>query len=333
MAHFAPDFSKSENDFEYPDPELTFDVHSEHRNRMSGYSASSRQDCYPSPRNQDIYQAETSIAEHPHQSFTSNPWHEEFIFGQVTPTPPPLLENAAQHTKKVNREFVAYPAGRQQARRGTTGKIVCPDCGGKFTVMSSLNRHSKICKKAWQPALSQHENMKVPDAESVSALGVHPLAADEHNFVSSEGVSSVTRFNSNIYDMPKKRTRSASHDTEDSILANKLCNYNSLTAEPNWSPPAQHDQAEGLDSNFHTIPATNTSFHPSNDQTPNLTSGPYPLSPSAQEAIRTRSYVPQSEDSSANHNPLFCDVCYVTLPRRDLLQLHRAGAHGLTEEP
>ena len=339
MAYFAPDSSKSENVFEYPDPESHFDVHTEHQTQTSGYHPSPRQDCYPSPRNQDMDRVETSIAEHPGQSFSSDPWYEEPTSGQVTPvlpftsTPLPSLENVAQHTKKVNRGFVPYPAGRLQARRGTTGKIVCPDCGGKFTVMSSLNRHSRICKKVWRPASTQHENMKVSDAERVSDLNVHPLAADEHDFISSEGVSSGTGFESNIHCMPTKRTRSASHDTEDSILANKPRNYNSLIAESNWSPPAQLDQTEGPDSHFSIVSATNTSFSPSNAQTTSPTSGPYSPSPYPQKAFGTRLHVPQRGGTSADHNTLICDVCYAVFPRRDRLRLHRIRAHGLTEEP
>ena len=334
MAYFASDSSKSENGFEYPDPEATFHVPSEHQTQMSGYPASSRQNCYPSPSHQAMYQAMTSIADHPHQSSTSNPWQEEPSFGQVTPVPllttRPLapLESGLQHTEKDNGRFVPYPAARQQPRRGTTGKIVCADCGGRFTVISSLNRHSKICrgrKKAWQPASTQH---------SVSDLSVHPLAANERGSNSSEGRSSVTGFNSNIYHTPTKRTRSASHDIEDSILTNKLRNDASPTAYSNWSPPAQHAQTEGLhSSNFHTVSATNTSFSPSNAQTPSLMSGPYAQSPYSHNAIGTRSYVPQSRDTSADHNTFFCDVCYGTFPRRDLLQLHMASAHGVTEEP
>ena len=342
MAYFASDSNKSENGFEYPDPESTFDVHSEHQTEVQGYPTSSRQNCYPSPTHQAMYQAMTSFAENPRQSFSSNPWQEEPSFGSVTPvlpfatTPPTSLESASQPTKKANPGFVPYPAVRQLAPRGKTGKIICADCGKRFTVRSSLNRHSKICrgrKKAWQPASSQHEKVKVPDADSVSDLSVEALAPDGHDFVSSEGVTGGTRFNSDIYHTPTFRTRSASHDTEESILANQLSNYNSLTAESNWSPSAQHDRAEGFNSNSHTVSATNTSFRPSNSQTPSLTSSPYAPSPYSQTATETRSNVAQIRDASADHKPFCCDVCYVTFPRRGLLQIHRASAHGVTEEP
>ena len=340
MAYFGSD-SKSENGFEYPDPEATFHVHSQHQTQMSGYPASSRQNCYPSPSNQAMYQAMTSFADHPRQSSSSNPWHEEPSFGQVMPAlppasaSPPFVGSAPQYTKEVSRGFVPYPAERQQPRRGTTGKIVCADCGGRFTVMSSLNRHSKICrgrKKAWQKAPTQYQNEKVPNADSASDFSIGPSAANEHEFVSSERVSGITKFNSNMHHTPTKRTRSASQDTEDSILAKKLSNYNSLTAGSNWSPPAQYEEADGLDSNSHTVSATRTSFSPSSAQTRSLTSGPYAQSPYSQKAVGTRSYVPQSSDTSANHNTLLCDVCYGTFSRRDLLQLHRASAHGLAEE-
>lgn len=338
MAYFAPGRSKSEDGFHYPDPESIFDLHSEHQTQMSAYSASPRQIPYPSPTHQAMYQATTSIAEQPRQSSSSNPLHEVPSLGQVTPvrpsTPPPTLDSVSQHTENSNHRFVPYPAGRQQRKRGTTGSIVCADCGGRFTVRSSLNRHSKLCrgrKKAWQPASTQYEALKVPDGDSVSNLSGPALAADDYGSVSSEGVRSIAGFNSNAYHLPPNRTRFASHDIKNSSLANDLSNDASLTAESNWSPPGQHDQVEGLDSKFHTMSATNTSFSPSNAQGPSLTSGSYAPSPSAQKAIGTRSYVPQSRDKSADHNPFFCNVCYGIFPSRDLLQLHRASAHGLTE--
>ena len=339
MAYFASGSNNRENGFEYPDPESIFDVQSDHQMYMSGYSASSRQNCYPSPSNQAMYQAEVSAAEHPRQSSPSDPWHDVHSLAQVNPvlpsasTPPSSLGSASQDTEKGKRGVVPYPAGRQQAPRGTTGRIVCADCGGKFTVMSSLNRHSKICrgrKRAWQPASTPHRNTKVPGADSASDLSVHATAAEDHDDVSSEGVSSVTGFNSNIYHTPTKRTRSASHDLEDSILANKISNYDSLSAGSNWSPPVQPDQTERPDSNFHTAPATTTSFMLSNAQNTSPTSG---LTPYSQKACETPSYVPHSGDTSANHNPFFCDICYGTFPSRDLLQFHTASIHGVTAKP
>ena len=334
MAYFAPGRGKSENGFQYPDPESIFDSHSEHQSQVSALSASPHQISYPSPTHQAMYQATTSIAERPHQSSFSNPLHE----GQVTPvrrfTPPPILDSASQHTEISNGRFVPYPAGRQQRKRGTTGSIVCADCGGRFTVRSSLNRHSKLCrgrKKAWQPNSTQYEAVKIPDGDGVSNLRAPALAADDYGSVFSEGVGSIAGFNPNSYHLPPNRTRFASHNIKDSSLANDLSNDASLTAESNWSPPGQHNQVEGLDSNFHTMSATNTSFSPSNAQSPSLTSGSYTPSSSAQKAIGTRSYVPQSRDESADHNPFFCNVCYGIFPSRDLLQLHRASAHGLTE--
>ncbi|KAM0802058.1 hypothetical protein BDR22DRAFT_134638 [Usnea florida] len=339
MAYFTSNSNERENGFEYPDPESIFDVQSDHQTPMAGYSASSRQNCYPSPSNQAVFQARNSIAEHSRQSSSSDPWQDVPSLAQVNAvlpyasSPPPSLGSALQETKKGKRESVPYPAARQQAPRGTTGKIVCTDCGGKFTVMSSLNRHSKICrgrKKAWQPASTPHRNMMVPNADSASDLSVHATAADEHDDVSSEGVSSITGINPYVYHTPTKRTRSTSHDTEDSILADKLSNYSSLTAGSNWSPPARPDQTEGPDSNFHTTPATKTSFSFSNSQNTSPTSG---LSPYSQRACEAPSYVPHSGDTPANNNPFFCDVCYGTFSSRDLLQIHRASAHGVTEDP
>ena len=336
--YFGPQSNQSDNGFEYPDPESYFDVHGEHQTQMSGYPASSRQNCYPFPNNHAMYQAETSIAEHPRQSSSSALWHFEHVTPVLpsTATPPPSLSNPLQQRKKDSPGFVPYPAGRQQAPRGTTGTIICADCGGRFTVRSSLNRHRKICrgrKKSWQPGSTQHKNMKVSDAGLVSNRSAHSLATDEHDSVSSEGVSSTSGFNSSVYHTPTKRTRSASHDIEDSILAKRLSNYNSLTAGSNCSPRARPNQTAGPDSTSYTMPATNTSSHPSNAQSSSVASSLYRQSPYSQKAVETRSYVTENRDTSADHNPFFCNICYGTFPRRDLLQFHRANTHGLTEIP
>ena len=46
--------------------------------------------------------------------------------------------------------------------RGTTGRVVCDKCGGKFTVISSLNRHNKICrgqKSVKKPSSTQRKSI------------------------------------------------------------------------------------------------------------------------------------------------------------------------------
>ena len=47
----------------------------------------------------------------------------------------------------------------------------------------------------------------------------------------------------------------------------------------------------------------------------------------------TQSYVPQGLDTSADHANFFCDLCPRTFVRRDILQLHKAQVHHLTEFP
>ena len=47
----------------------------------------------------------------------------------------------------------------------------------------------------------------------------------------------------------------------------------------------------------------------------------------------TQSYVPQGLDTSADHASFFCDLCPGTFARRDILQMHKARVHHLTEFP
>lgn len=78
------------------------------------------------------------IASLPSPASLSEPRSSTFpLFTDFSPSP-------AGDTKP---RFISYKSrtARTKRPRGTTGSIVCDRCGYKFTVVSSLNRHSKIC--------------------------------------------------------------------------------------------------------------------------------------------------------------------------------------------
>ena len=75
-------------------------------------------------------------------------------------------------------------AVRKKRPRGTTGKIVCDRCGTKFTVMSSRNRHNKICRGNKSAKKPSSTPMKVTKTKSSSVLvkseyNINALPLDE----------------------------------------------------------------------------------------------------------------------------------------------------------
>lgn len=57
-----------------------------------------------------------------------------------SPSPAPT-EHIMPPTDFKNTKFISY----KKRSRGTTGNIVCDECGYRFTVASSLYRHEKVC--------------------------------------------------------------------------------------------------------------------------------------------------------------------------------------------
>ena len=131
-------------------------------NAYSGHDAAGGSDiCEPDPSFYPYYgHYTTASTTPPHQFSYPDDGLRVPALEQIAslPSPAPLSEprsftfplftdfspSSAGDTKP---RFISYKSrtARTKRPRGTTGSIVCDRCGYKFTVASSLNRHSKIC--------------------------------------------------------------------------------------------------------------------------------------------------------------------------------------------
>ena len=88
--------------------------------------------------------------------------------------------------------FISYKSrtARTKRPRGTTGSIVCDRCGYKFTVVSSLNRHSKIChgrKVAKNLSSTQCKSIKTKNVSFISDCNPSGLPVAETGPTSQDG--------------------------------------------------------------------------------------------------------------------------------------------------
>ena len=94
-------------------------------------------------------------------------------------------------TDPITTKFVPYYAAKAHPKkrpRGTTGSVVCNNCGYKFTVVSSLNRHRKICrgkrlteKPAKKSSSTQPKSIETKAVGSMSDYNVDALHASQEN--------------------------------------------------------------------------------------------------------------------------------------------------------
>ena len=117
----------------------------------------------------------------------------------------PVSQAVMDHTHSpantINTKFVSYSAEdyHKKTPRGTTGSVVCDKCSSKFTVVSSLNRHKKICRgkrPAKKSISTQLKIVKTKDARLTADLSGHDSRAIETSFIPSEDQSQVVTLNS-----------------------------------------------------------------------------------------------------------------------------------------
>ena len=181
MAYAGQNFRAEQTGFEYPpvpstysDPYFTSDVYSEHQTPAPVHVSSHLSSSYRSYESHAI----ASYAAAPHYSSYPDPRLGVPTFRQIAPAPSPaslptpqtatypaFTIGAPPPANVKTTKFVSYSAENQNNKRprGTTGRIVCQDCGKRFTVLGSLTRHSKICrgKKTAKKSIStQHKKIK-----------------------------------------------------------------------------------------------------------------------------------------------------------------------------
>lgn len=306
MAYFAQNSRAEGMGFEYPpvldahtypDPHTTFDA----INAYSGYHAPVPKARSPLPPSHDYsleYQAMVSSKETP-PSQASYPDHgfripdlrgnaiassptSSLDYGLNTPS---VSMNATVPPAPVTKaSFVHYPgkAGSHKKLRGTTGRHICDSCDVRFTVVSSLHRHKKICR----------------------------------------GLKSAKKSESTQNRIIKPKNATEASDHSDRTLH---------AIRPRFVPSGEKNHVVGLGLDMPTTPAATMVVERPRAEDSGLISDPNTSKHHTKKPRSTQSYVPRGPDTSADHEYYFCDLCPETCARRDILQLHKATVHGLTE--
>ena len=91
----------------------------------------------------------------------------------------------------------------------------------------------------------------------------------------------------------------------------------------------EKDRDAGHNGSFESISTTNVMVRSQGSSKANSTS----KSAFHQWPQGTQPYVPRGPDTSEDHANFGCDLCPVIVARRDILQIHKAQFHGMTESP
>lgn len=166
----------------------------------------------------------------PHKNFYIDPAFGDSTFEQATSMPGPVFSlkhklpmsptstgcnSSLTDVKNTNFVPQSETTLSKKRPRGTTGSVVCEKCGGKFTVISSLNRHNRICrgqKSFKKPSSTQRKSITtkkegfMPDYNTGAShilhkqLGhdneVHPISTSSTVavFLASGNANSVSDF-------------------------------------------------------------------------------------------------------------------------------------------
>lgn len=148
-------------------------------------------------------------------------------------------------------------------------------------------------------------------------------------------LSSLYRHNKNIHGKDTARkpssTRRKITKAKDARLAASYNNPSLSVVKSTVTPPEEQNKFERLDSTSLNLsaPSTPTDSPGVDHAIPML--DPATFTSYIQQPHSTEYYVPARWDTSADHKSFFCDLCPATFERRDILQMHKARTHGLTE--
>lgn len=335
MAYFAPGSRTEEGGFEYPPvPDAYIDS-------LSTFDAySGRQKHAPEPHPSFYppygYQAVASTPESPCHS--SYPDHGQRLSPASSTTSPAFMSQTLPHADAPDLRVIPYPAnvGYRKRPRGTTGGVVCEKCGGKFTVISSLNRHNKIChgkKRAKKLSSTQHKTGRRQAASILSDHCISTSPSDNSSLIPTEERSHAVESNLDLRALSAASTIADGQRAENASMALDHRNDALRVNNPSHVPPTEQSQVGELTSSLHAVLAASTLVRPPNAERARMMSDPNTLNPYSKKPMSVQSYVPQSEDTSTDHNTFFCDICPGTFAHRDRLQLHKAKIHGLTKIP
>ena len=223
MAYFTHNPRAQESDFEYPPvPDANTGLHStrDANGRFQLRAPEQLSSHHPYFSTSHDPQSMASSTANPRHFSSPDPGLEVPVFRRIAPALSPALslehgnpvsQAVMDHTHSpantINTKFVSFSAEdyHKKRPRGTTGSISCDKCGTKFTVVSSLNRHSKVCRgkrPAKKSTSTQSKIVKTKDATLAADLSYHDSRAIETNFIHLEDQSHVVTLNSNPHTIP-----------------------------------------------------------------------------------------------------------------------------------
>ena len=212
--------------------------------------ALAREDCYDSVTSVYPYyghQATSSTASTCHflcldTGFESPHLQQIASIPSIASSPPrgsPTIVASANHTPSpadtTNSTVITHSAIRKKRPRETTGNIFCHACGHKFTVKSSLARHSKICRgkksakdSAKKPTPAQGKSVRTKDVGFMSDETINALPTNQTGLTSQVELA----HNINLHAMSPASTIS---DSPRSGIASLILGSNIL--QPHRSSP------------------------------------------------------------------------------------------------
>ena len=336
MLYTRQDPTENANDNQYP-PLLMHDGYS---NPYFTSNASSTQHAYP-PTHLDgrrsfyypphDYEATVCPSKLSHDLSESDFGPLDPTLSQIIPIPS-LLSSATEALAFLSSSDCTIPSAdatypnsnsyeaepRRKRPRGTTGIIVCDGCDKKFTVASSMYRHKRTrCHGRKSRRTTWTFGCDGCGRKFKLATSMH-----RHKRTSCHGKKS---------NRESPTTRCGIIKAQDARL---VTGYNEACASPirSISNPAEDGSQVGrLQLNSLNLAAANTTSYSLDAENANFTLDPAAITSSNQQPNSTKYYIPMPLDNSADHRTFFCDHCYATFQRRDILQMHKAETHNLTE--
>ena len=239
MAYFPQEFRTGEGGFEYPPPPAaytdsypSFDATNGYDSRTPNHLTSAYPPFYPSQNHQAMASSTPTPRHFPYQDHGV----EVPVFGSIVSAISPASSSrhgyttplaSTNHTPSTayaeKIEFVPSSAETlyKKRPRGTTGKVVCDKCGAKFTVISSLTRHNKICRGKRPVKRSPPTRRKPPETKGATLMADHSdhdWHAEKPSHIPLEGQGQVGDPNSNLHTVPPAGTLFISSRTENPSL-------------------------------------------------------------------------------------------------------------------
>ncbi|KAM0798274.1 hypothetical protein BDR22DRAFT_974749 [Usnea florida] len=254
------------------------------------------------------------------------------------------------------------PTVQKRSARGVTGEFVCDECGHKFTKKSSLNRHSKVYHGKTLPRKQSRAQTKsmgtkgvglhsdnTTDAMSIQ-LQPKPMETEGGGFHPNDTTDAMSvQLLAHLKSMETKGGGFHSDNTTNAMSVQLQSQPTSMetkgggfysnnntgamsVTKTHRNQQDNNDQYSGYNGNLETTLAENTRIEAQGpSKTSSVSKSTKPMS--YQWPRGTEPYVPQGPDTSEGHTQFRCDLCPVVVARRDILQMHKAQVHGMTESP